>query len=299
MLDGMPAVGLSQYLAQESFQKVSLSSTTLSDNDNSKRRPPITNIFANATAQLTPTKKDRLQDMINNAKSKFVTLVNDHDLHVETFRGYGSTFMKRVVQCSPDAYVQMAIQLATFRLFGKQVATYESTQVRPFLHGRTETTRSVSKQSAAFVNAMAHPQQGCSIETKQVLLRDAMQQHVAYLKNASQGQGVDRHFFGLQMLLQPQEESPRLFEHALFHRSKRWRVSTSTLPGVTPGFGPVVWDGVGIGYDVQPYHCVFTVTARKEHGYTERLCHHLEEAMLEMQTLMMTDTDTNIPKSKL
>ena len=72
---------------------------------------------------------------------------------MQSFQGYGSNFIKKA-GFSPDAYVQMAIQVATYRLFGKQCATYESTQVRPYLHGRTETTRSVSPASAAFVDRM-------------------------------------------------------------------------------------------------------------------------------------------------
>jgi hypothetical protein len=48
----------------------------------------------------------------------------------------------------------MAIQLAAYRIFGRQVATYEASQVRSFLHGRTETTRPVSMESAAFVKMM-------------------------------------------------------------------------------------------------------------------------------------------------
>mmetsp|Transcript_15935 Transcript_15935/g.34631 ORF Transcript_15935/g.34631 Transcript_15935/m.34631 type:complete len:87 (+) Transcript_15935:2119-2379(+) len=48
------------------------------------------------------------------------------------------------------------MQLATYRLLGKQVATYmyEATQTRRFVHGRTETTRTVSFDSQDFVEAM-------------------------------------------------------------------------------------------------------------------------------------------------
>jgi hypothetical protein len=71
----------------------------------------------------------------------------------QSFQGYGSEFIKQAGH-SPDAYVQVAMQLATFRLFGEQAGTYEATQVRPFLHGRTETTRTVSLESEAFVKKM-------------------------------------------------------------------------------------------------------------------------------------------------
>ena len=117
------------------------------------------NIFDEAFANLTKENRLEIASLITNAKKDFKQLVNDHDLHVESFQGYGSTFIKKA-GFSPDAYVQMAIQLATFRLFGKQVATYESTQVRPFLHGRTEVTRSVSLASNKFVEFMGMESSG-------------------------------------------------------------------------------------------------------------------------------------------
>jgi carnitine O-acetyltransferase len=83
---------------------------------------------------------------------------------------YGSNFIKvnkkkkfllsyffKTVKLSPDAYVQMAIQWAYFRLYNKIGATYESAQTKKYAFGRTETGRSVTIDSAAFVYAMANP----------------------------------------------------------------------------------------------------------------------------------------------
>jgi len=58
---------------------------------------------------------------------------------------------------SPDAYVQMALQLAYVRDAGEFALTYESSMTRLFLHGRTETVRPVTMASAAFVKAMLDP----------------------------------------------------------------------------------------------------------------------------------------------
>ncbi len=152
---------------------------------------------------------------------------------MQGFQGYGSDYIKKVGY-SPDAYVQMAIQLAIYRLFGKQAGTYEATQMRPYLHGRTETTRTVSPASAAFVKSMGlRPQNDINDESKRneklSLLRDAVQSHVEYIKKAGKGKGVDRHFFGMSMLLTDKDTPPTLFSDPLFIRSKRWRVSTSHL----------------------------------------------------------------------
>lgn len=98
------------------------------------------------------------------------------------------------------------MQLATFRLFGEQVGTYEATQTRPFLHGRTETTRSVSTESAAFVQRLGlRPAMDEHVvvtrKEKLQLLKDAVNAHVKYIGSAAQAKGVDRHFFGLSMVV--------------------------------------------------------------------------------------------------
>ena len=63
------------------------------------------------------------------------------------------------------------------------------------------------------------------------------------------------------------------------------------------GYGEVVSDGVGLAYSIHPSHCMFCVTALKEHDWPVRLTHLLEgQALLEMQTL--NDLD-KAPSSKL
>lgn len=192
-----------------------------------------------------------------------------------------------------DAYVQMALQLATYRLFGKQVATYEASQVRFFLHGRTETTRTVSPDSHNFIKRMGRqPEKNASpqaCQDKYSLLKKAMWTHCKYLSSASKGFGCDRHFLGLSMLIENGEDSPTLFSNPLFKISQYWRVSSSTLPHTPPGFGCVVDDGVGIGYHVDQYSIECILSSRKNGlHWTETLGDLIEEALLEL--MMLVDT---------
>jgi carnitine O-acetyltransferase len=174
-----------------------------------------------------------LNDSTATAKRDYADLIGQHSLHVQSFQGYGSDFIKQS-GFSPDAYVQMAMQVATYRLWGEQGGTYEATQVRPFLHGRTETTRSVSTASAAFVHEMGMRPKIDEVDApirkeKLRLLQDAVNAHVKYIGLAAKAQGVDRHFMGLSMLVQDGESAPDLYSDPVFARSKRWRVSTSHL----------------------------------------------------------------------
>ena len=242
------------------------------------------------------------------AKNDFNELVGNNSLHVQSFQGYGSTFMKQSGY-SPDAYVQMAMQIATYRLWGEQVGTYEATQVRPFVHGRTETTRSVSLESAALVQTFglhpAHDETNTHARKEKLqLFKAAVKAHVKYIQDAAQANGVDRHLLGLSMLVKDGEVLPDLYNDPVFQRGKRWRVSTSHLthPKFDGwGYGQVVPDGVGLAYSIHPRHCIFNITALKQTGWTDKLSQLLEEALLELRTLIEVDAIKTSPhfQSKL
>ncbi len=79
--------------------------------------------------------------------------VDEHEISVLHYTSHGKDFIK-ASGMSPDSYVQMAIQLACFKLMGTCVATYESAGMKRFAWGRTETCRSASVESMEFVRAM-------------------------------------------------------------------------------------------------------------------------------------------------
>lgn len=283
MMDGMPVVGLANHIVNTSYQHAHKQSQKKSKPQALETYSGVSDIFGHIS--LTP----QIEKMIETSKGNFREWTRDrHELDVQSFRGYGSDFMKKA-GCSPDAYTQMAMQVATSRLFGKQAGTYEATQTRVFRHGRTETTRSVGPSSSAFVKSMLEPN-GLTANDKMELLRGACQAHSKYIGNAAKGLGVDRHFLGLSLLAENGEAVPDLYSDPVFVRSKRWRVSTSNLthPKLENwGYGEVVPDGVGLSYSVHKNHLVFGITALKEHGeWPGKLSQYLEDALVEMKLLV-------------
>lgn len=55
---------------------------------------------------------------------------------------------------SPDAFIQMAMQLAYRRMHGRGTPTYETASTRLFLHGRTDVIRTYSEDSQRWVEAV-------------------------------------------------------------------------------------------------------------------------------------------------
>ena len=81
------------------------------------------------------------------------------------------------------------------------------------------------------------------------------------------GKGFDRHLFGLRVtaerLGRPLDP---LFTHNIYKRMNHFVLSTSTLSTDTiyfGGFGPVVADGYGVGYNVTDAKLGAVVTAYK------------------------------------
>ena len=301
MMDGMPVVGYCDYITKKPYGEVAALSNGTSGGYESADQN-VKDIFDDCVTELT-SPSSNVVNHVAETKSNFDKLISAHEMQVQSFQGYGAGTIKKMGY-SPDAYVQMAMQLATYRLWGEQGGTYEATQVRPFLHGRTETTRTVSPASEAFIKTMGlrpkRDEMDASKRSEKLeLLREAVSSHVKYIGSAAKAMGVDRHLLGLALTVKEGETAPPLFSHPLYARSKKWRVSTSHLTHPrfdSWGYGEVTPDGVGLAYSIHPSHCMFCITALKENDWPERLAHLLEEALLEMQTL--NDLD-KAPSSKL
>ena len=105
--------------------------------------------------------------------------------------------------------------------------TYESCQTRKFLLGRTEVIRACSAETKAFCDAMTD--KSASDATRKKLLQAAATRHIQYSAWAADGQGVDRHMFGLRKLVKEGEEMPEVFKDEMFGKSGHWELSTSQL----------------------------------------------------------------------
>ncbi len=75
---------------------------------------------------------------------------DDLDLVILDHDEWGKGFIKKC-RISPDAFIQIALQLAYFRDAGCFVQTYEASMTRLYLWGRTETVRSCTQETVKIV----------------------------------------------------------------------------------------------------------------------------------------------------
>jgi len=230
------------------------------------------------------------------AQRHFDGQIGQHELRVQAYQGYGKGLIKKF-KCSPDAYVQMVIQLAYHKMYGKNRPTYESAATRRFQQGRTETTRTVSDESVAFCNAMADHTKGPEECAK--LFRAAVNAHVAYINDASDGRGVDRHLFGLKKCLKEGEPVPEIFKDPAFSYSSSWYISSSQLSSEYfngYGWSQVIDDGWGLAYMINENSIQWNVVS-KGLG-SERMSFYLNEAAGDVRDILLPSL-TEPPKAKL
>lgn len=217
---------------------------------------------------------------------------NSIELKVLVFEAYGKGFIKQL-KVSPDGFVQMAIQLAYYKLYDKLVLTYESSHTRQFLHGRTETVRSASMAALEFVKAMQD--RLVPAKEKLRLLRAAIEGHVAYMKECMAGKGVDRHLLGLyiqsKLLGMP---TPSLFA------DKGWQqefiLATSQTPGLRTtggGFAPMTPQGYGVSYLVAEERLTFHITCVRANPDTssERFFESLKDSLNQMRSISVVTSE--------
>lgn len=226
--------------------------------------------------QLSP----ELQEQRNAAALVFREHILSTDTTAVVFDRYGGNWIKEMAAMSPDAYVQVALQLAYWKMFGEMTATYEAASTKQFLHGRTETVRTASTAVKRFLESTGQPILSTNHRQPSqqlTLLRAATAAHVDYMRRAKNGcgtwpltsAGVDRHLFGLRMLYEENPgafgEKPGIFTDPLYPRSSHWKLSTSHCgsPSLSLfGFGPVVPQGFGVGYMIKNDSISFVITSK-------------------------------------
>ncbi|KAK0627768.1 acyltransferase ChoActase/COT/CPT [Immersiella caudata] len=283
MMDGTPTHRLNDYVNDVIFNnKLDFSSPEVRSN-----------LPEPQAVRFVVTKE--VQAEIDRAVKDFNDVIGQHELAVQSYQGYGKGLIKKF-RCSPDAYVQMIIQLAYHKMYGKNRPTYESAATRRFKQGRTETCRTVSEASVAWCNAMANAE--TDDKTRVDLFRKAIDSHLEYIGAASDGKGVDRHLFGLKRLLEPGQDVPALYKDPAYAYSCSWYLSTSQLSSEFfngYGWSQVIDGGFGIAYMINENNLNFNIVSKGQGS--NKMSHYIAEAASDMRDLLMPTI--KVPKAKL
>uniref|UniRef100_A0A4W6F4Q1 Choline O-acetyltransferase n=1 Tax=Lates calcarifer TaxID=8187 RepID=A0A4W6F4Q1_LATCA len=203
---------------------------------------------------------------------------------------YGKEFIKKQ-KMSPDAFIQVALQLAFYKCNGRLVSTYESASIRRFQQGRVDNIRSATPEALAFVKSMTDERATFTDSEKTKRLRDAINAQTNYTIAAITGMAIDNHLLGLLKISKELNmEKPEIFCDETYLTSNQFILSTSQVPTTVEMFccyGPVVPNGYGACYNPQSDHIIFCVSSFWENTETSSavFVKALNEGLLEIRDL--------------
>ena len=245
----------------------------------------------------------RTHMLIERASAEIGALAYDCELRAVHYPHFGKGAIKRY-KIQPDLFMQMALQLALYRLHGECWATYETGHTRSFFHGRTDTIRTLSTASVEWVKAMENVH--VDVDDKWEALKAALLAHGMQLMRVLRGEGIDRHLMGLYVAaVMGGGELPPVFTDHAFKKSGmggNFRLSTSNV-GYTPqfgGFAPMTPDGYGACYALLEGRINIGVSAWRSCALTDcaKFARSIEGALRDTMALVVA-AHPDGPPSKL
>jgi carnitine O-acetyltransferase len=237
-----------------------------------------------------------LQSDIRAAAASFAAAAANTATALLSFEDFGGVRAKQL-RISPDAFVQMAFQLAHKRARGFVGATYESISTRQFRHGRTEAMRVVTPEVLRFVSEMDDAEADAA--TRKTALRAAAEKHAERAKECQAGYAPEQHLWELQLIQRRSGEALGVPDPLALYHTPGWLkmrddyLSTSSTPSTSVqygGFGPTSGQCIGIAYMVLPDRFTLHLsTPRPAADELLRFADKLRGAIRELEDLLSSE----------
>lgn len=263
-------------------------------NDASHLIEPIENPVAgdNITVQHLDFDLDkRLKNSIASSRMLHAKQTGNLELGAVQYEKLNRDYFKKN-KLSPDAMSQLAFQVAFKKVYQHTPVTYESCSTAAFRGGRTETVRPCTYETNEAAAAIIANRQNNKMSRDQLksLLQSCSKKHFQLCKEASMGDGFDRHLFALkEIALRANKPLHALYSDQLYQHSQQYVLSTSTLYGECfsgGGFAPVVADGFGLGYGYVDNSFGVLVSSYKDHRNNTQFVQALYESLDDIRKII-------------
>lgn len=161
--EGITLIRFLQQLLQFTTREDNFTSRSSSDHQLSdgNRRTNMTTISADMMARVRGKQVTELTFVMDHIILKGIQesgkrvdkLIQDLDLFIFTFKSFGKEFIKSQFM-SPDAFIQLSLQLTHYKVHRKLVSSYESAGTRQFRFGRVDNIRSCTSEALHWARAM-------------------------------------------------------------------------------------------------------------------------------------------------
>ncbi|XP_063163921.1 choline O-acetyltransferase [Candoia aspera] len=231
-----------------------------------------------------------VQGHLASSAERLERLVKNLDFIAYKFENYGKEFIKKQ-KMSPDAYIQVALQFAFYRLNMRLVPTYESASLRRYEAGRVDNIRSATPEVLTFVKGMEDKRSALPNSEKMQLFKSAIAAQTNYTILAITGMAIDNHLLGLrEMARETFDELPDLFTDEAYLASNQFILSTSQVPTTMEMFccyGPVIPQGYGACYNPQSEYILFCISSFKNCPETSssKFAKAISESLMDLKEL--------------
>lgn len=244
-------------------------------------------------SELTFSRSPRLVELLEKARKDCEELGNSIVQRPFVFDLFGRERIKSG-GVSPDAFVQTAMLLAQRDIWDDWQSVYESVQLRRFKGGRTEGTRPLTTESAAFVEAFLSGKS--DDEMLKSLLQKAGEAHRDRIAQCMDGKGPEGHLSLLRRIWRERGDDlnipkePELYSSPAWRRLTRNVISSSTTRGDglrLAGYGPAELGGLSSRYLSRRGELIFHVASWKSDGdLADRYVASLKKALSEMEKIL-------------
>lgn len=210
-----------------------------------------------------------------------------------SFDDFG-TKRAKALGMSPDAFAQLAYQLAHQRAKGLVGATYESISTRHWRRGRTEAMRVVTPEVLTFVSTMDDP--AADGDTRRAAFRAAARAHVGRARECQAGNAPEQHLWELLLIQHRRGAEIGISQAPALFQTPGWRImrddylSTSSAPSTSIqyfGFGSTSSRCIGIAYVLLPERFnLYLSTPRPVAAEMYEFADRLREAVRELDELL-------------
>lgn len=249
-----------------------------------------------AVSPISFTLDDALRDDIRAAGTAFADYAAATATTTVSFDDIGSTRIKEL-GVSPDAFMQLAYQLAHKRAKGFTGATYESIATRQYQNGRTEAMRVVTPEVLRFVDVMDSPD--ADPAERVAAFRAAAAKHVARAKECQLGQAPEQHLWELQLIAKRRGAELGVTDQLPLYDTPGWLImrddylSTSSAPSANIqyfGFGSTSSHCIGVAYVLLPDRVnLYLSTPRPVAEHMYAFAEDLTVAVYELEDLLLSD----------
>ena len=236
----------------------------------------------------------RLSEKIFIHLDDAVTKMNHWYRDLDVFNCYFEDFGKSLIDKHGiyyQGFIQLAIQLAYYRLYNQLTASYQTVSLKSYREGRLEHPITVSEEIETFVESMTI--RSLSDKERWKLMLRAIHTYRQLLSDTSKGHVFVKHIQALRYLAERENLSVDLFQDSHFKLFIQPKLAVSCIFTLVRFIGSMpLPNGHFIGFTPTPDYIYISVTTTlsRSRVTSREFCREIQACLLELKNLLITQS---------